>query len=97
MSHPTPSFIEAAEVAALIGLTDGPAFLRRRRALEAQGFPAPFPSTARPRRWRRDSVLAWAEAAARLAEQGLAPAVAGAAANDLAHLRAVARAAGFVS
>lgn len=57
----TPFFIDAAAVAQLIDLPDGDALLRRRQALQAQGFPAPLPWSARPLKWSRAAVLAWAE------------------------------------
>lgn len=64
------TFITASAVAALIGLADGPAFLRARERLEElQGFPLPMPTSRRPLRWRRDQVAAWADAQGRPAAQ----------------------------
>jgi hypothetical protein len=82
-----PLFVRAAEAATLLGLPDAAALLRRRAALEAMGFPAPMPHSARPLLWRRDSVAAWAQAASQLAADGRQPFVAGGEANDAAMAR----------
>lgn len=59
-------FIQANDVAELIGLPDGAAFLRRRDTLERDhGFPPPMPTSARPLIWRRARVAAWVEAQGR--------------------------------
>ncbi|SFY18191.1 hypothetical protein SAMN04244548_02974 [Paracoccus pantotrophus] len=61
MTRSAPTFIATAEVAQLLGLSDG-GFLRQRPRLEeAAGFPEPMPHSRRPLRWRRDQVLAWIE------------------------------------
>jgi hypothetical protein len=66
-----PPFIRAPEVAGLIGLPDGPAFLRRRRDLEDRaGFPLPMPFRV-PLIWRRDQVESWLQAQGR--PRGLTP------------------------
>jgi predicted DNA-binding transcriptional regulator AlpA len=59
-------FITAETVAQLVGLVDGPAFLRQRDRLTADhAFPQPMPTAFRPMRWRRVEVEAW------VARQGL--------------------------
>ncbi len=56
-------FITASEVAALLGLTDAPAFHRQRDRLEDDhDFPIPMPQCRRPFLWRRDQVQAWIDA-----------------------------------
>lgn len=53
-------FIGAAEVAHLLGIASGTAFLARRADLQGRlGFPAPAPWQKRPLLWRRDSVETW--------------------------------------
>lgn len=87
-----PDFIDARRVAALLGLEGARPdlmLLQRRAVLEAQGFPLPMPTSARPLLWRAASVRAWLDAAALLAEVGERPRVAGAAANDRAFQRAM--------
>lgn len=60
-----PTFIPTAQVAQLLGLSDG-GFLRQRPRLEDEvGFPEPMPHSRRPLRWRRDQVLAWIDAQGR--------------------------------
>ena len=55
------TFITTAQVAELLGLSDG-CFLRQRIRLEDQdGFPEPMPHSRRPLRWRRDQVQNWIE------------------------------------
>ena len=55
-----PLFIDAADIAELLGLADRAAFLRRYPSLyRDHGFPDPMPHSRRPLRWRRDQVLAW--------------------------------------
>jgi len=56
-----PPFIAADQVAQLIGMTNGRAFLRERARLEDDTlFPLPMPTTTnRNLRWRTDEVLAW--------------------------------------
>lgn len=62
------TFITAEEVAQLLELANGNAFLRRREELErAHYFPAPMPVPQRPMRWRASAVSAWLDA------QGNAP------------------------
>ena len=57
------TFIGAAEVAHMMGLTSASAFLTRRAVLEAtRGFPSPVPWSKRPLMWRRDSVQRWVDA-----------------------------------
>ncbi len=57
-------FIDKDEVAQMIGLPDGRAFLRQRARLETEaGFPAPMPTTPLPRFWRRSAIAAWLETA----------------------------------
>ena len=54
------TFINSDEVAGLLGLTDGSAFLRRRDRLEAEDlFPLPMPQSRRPMLWKADEVQAW--------------------------------------
>lgn len=61
-----PPFIQADDVAALIGLPDGAAFLRRRDRLERDSaFPRPMPTSQRPLIWRRDNVQAWVQSQGR--------------------------------
>lgn len=61
MTTAAPTFIATAQVAQLLGLSDG-GFLRQRPRLEDEaGFPEPMPHSRRPLRWRRDQVLAWIE------------------------------------
>lgn len=56
-----PIFITTAQVAGMLGLSDG-GFLRQRTRLEdADGFPEPMPHCRRPLRWRRDQVQSWIE------------------------------------
>lgn len=58
-------FIQADDVADLIGLPDGAAFLRRRDRLERDtGFPKPLPTSLRPLIWHRARVDAWLTAQA---------------------------------
>lgn len=62
---PEPIFIDAHDVARILGLPDDLAFLRRRAELEDRhGFPLSLPYWKRPLKYRRDAVVAW------LAEQG---------------------------
>lgn len=59
MSRP---FADAATVAALLGLPDRSAFLRRRDDLENQhGFPLPMPHSRRPLMWRASQIRAWVQ------------------------------------
>jgi hypothetical protein len=54
------TFIDAREIAQLLGLPDGAAFLRRRTDLEDHhGFPIPMPHWKRPIKYRRDQVMHW--------------------------------------
>jgi predicted DNA-binding transcriptional regulator AlpA len=54
------TFITSDEVAGLLGLTDGAAFLRRRERLEGDElFPLPMPHSQRPLLWKADEVRAW--------------------------------------
>lgn len=53
----------ADEVATILGMASGPAFLRRRAVLEADhGFPLPGAQSLRPMVWRREQVEYWAAA-----------------------------------
>ena len=53
-------YIQADEVAALIGLDDGAAFLRRRARLEREAqFPKPMPTSLRPLLWQRARIEGW--------------------------------------
>lgn len=62
------TFITAEEVAQLLELPNGNAFLRRRDELERDhDFPAPMPVPLRPMRWRASAVRGWLNA------QGNAP------------------------
>lgn len=47
----------AGEVAVLLGLPSGRAFLARVRRMRGHGFPASVPGCGR--RWDRDAILAW--------------------------------------
>lgn len=58
-------FLDADEVASLLGMEGGAVFLRRRARLQDDGFPEPMPGHRRPLRWREDQVLAWIEASGR--------------------------------
>jgi predicted DNA-binding transcriptional regulator AlpA len=59
-------FITADDVAQLVGLVDGAAFLRQRTRLERHhDFPAPMPTSMRPMIWRRSEVVAWVQAQGR--------------------------------
>lgn len=63
MTRTTRTFIDAGEVADLLGLTDRFAFLHRReRLMRDDGFPPPMPHSARPLLWRRSQVEAWIDA-----------------------------------
>ena len=54
------TFIEADEVAGLIGYRSGATFKQHRRELEdTHGFPVPMPTSLRPLLWRREEVEAW--------------------------------------
>lgn len=56
----TSLFVDAANVAALLEMPSGPAFLARHAALTRDhGFPAPLPWTRSPLKWRRADVIAW--------------------------------------
>ena len=56
-------FIQADDVAGMIGLDDGAAFLRRRARLERdEGFPKPLPTSLRPLIWHRCQVEGWLSA-----------------------------------
>lgn len=93
----TPTYIESAEVARLLGFEGkrpGLQFLARRSRLEAQGFPQPLSWTASPLKWDRAAVEAWIAAARRLAAEGAQPRVEGAEPNDAAFARAMAGRAG---
>lgn len=60
LSEPTPIFITAAEVAALLEYDTPRQFQRQRARLTAEeGFPLPIPLNKRTLRWRRDDVIAW--------------------------------------
>lgn len=55
-------FIDAGEVAEILGVKDREAFLRRRADLEKDHeFPLPMPQLLRPMLWRRSQVVEWAE------------------------------------
>lgn len=55
-----PLFLSSDQVASVIGLPDGGAFLRIRPRLERENFfPPPMPTSRRPMRWRQDEVTAW--------------------------------------
>lgn len=58
-----PLFLNSFQVAAQLGLPDGPAFLRQRARLERDhAFPQPMPTFAfRCLRWRADQVAYWVE------------------------------------
>lgn len=56
--QPGELVLDAAGVAALIGLPSEDAFYRRRPALEAEGFPKKLPGLPR---WSRACVLRWIE------------------------------------
>lgn len=65
------TFIEAPEVAALLGLSLQ-SFLRGRLGYETHlGFPPPMPHTRRPLKWRADQVTAWIEAQGRAGRHAL--------------------------
>jgi hypothetical protein len=54
------TFIDAKEVAQLLGLPDAAAFMRRRIYLEDfNGFPLPVPHWKRPVKYRADQVQHW--------------------------------------
>ena len=60
MSTASAEFIEAPDVAALLDLPSGEAFLAKRRGLERDhGFPKPMVWSLRPMKWRADRVRAW--------------------------------------
>ena len=64
-------FLEAADVAAEVGLGNAHQFLSRRRAMERDhDFPAPMPHILRPLLWRASEVRAW------VGRQGLPPSAA---------------------
>ncbi|MBZ4023154.1 hypothetical protein CKO11_11860 [Rhodobacter sp. TJ_12] len=55
-----PAFVDAAQVAAMLGHDDPAEFLRRRIELEDNhGFPIPLPHWKRPLKWRADQVALW--------------------------------------
>lgn len=58
IKQPADLVLDAAGVAALIGLPSEDAFYRRRAALEASGFPQKLPGLPR---WSRACVLRWIE------------------------------------
>lgn len=69
-----PDFLDADQVARILGLTDGGAFLRRRDRLERETlFPPPLPITRRTLRWRADEVQAWLDRQGRALPQPLPP------------------------
>lgn len=71
-------FITSEEVAVLLDLPDGPAFLRRREELEDEHrFPPPMPHSRRPLLWRDDQVKAWIETQGVPAATGFAAAMTG--------------------
>ncbi|MBW4710703.1 hypothetical protein KX928_23180 [Roseobacter sp. YSTF-M11] len=54
------AFVDKEDVAQIIGLNSGTAFLRIRARLEQEhDFPLPLPTCQRPLRWRREEVAAW--------------------------------------
>lgn len=58
----TRAFIQAPEVAAMIGLPSGFAFLMKRARLQSEHlFPLPMPHSQRPLRWKADEVQAWVQ------------------------------------
>lgn len=67
-----PIFLDADQVAQMLGLSDGGAFLRRRERLQADTlFPPPLPITRRTYRWRADEVEAWLDRQGRAQPQPL--------------------------
>jgi predicted DNA-binding transcriptional regulator AlpA len=64
-------FLNSGEVAQLLDLSSGNAFLARRADLEEKGFPLPCAWSARPMKWRSEQVRAWID------RQGLPRAVGG--------------------
>ena len=58
-----PIFVNASDVAQMLGLTSASSFLGRRAHLEETlGFPTPVPWSKRPMMWRRESVQRWVDA-----------------------------------
>ncbi len=60
-----PDFITASQVAQLLDMPNGNAFLWHRPRLEDMGFPLPLPWARNPMKWRADQVRHW------IAGQGL--------------------------
>lgn len=55
-------FIQAPEVARMVGFYSADAFLMNRHRLEdEEGFPMPLPTSRRPLKWRRTEVQAWVD------------------------------------
>lgn len=52
-------FLNSTEVAQLLDLPSGNAFLARRADLEEKGFPLPCTWSARPMKWRAEQVTGW--------------------------------------
>lgn len=69
-----PVFLTTDQVANVLGLDSGAAFLRQRPRLETETlFPLAMPHARRPFRWRADEVLAWVDRHGRPAMPGVAP------------------------
>lgn len=69
-----PLFLTTDQVATVIGLDSGAAFLRQRGRLETETlFPLAMPHARRPFRWKADEVLAWVDRHGRPAAPDVAP------------------------
>lgn len=63
-------FIEAPDVAGMVGFHSADAFLLNRHRLEdEEGFPLPLPTSRRPLKWRRTEVQAWVDGMGRPKDQ----------------------------
>lgn len=67
-------FVQAPEVAALIGLPSAHALLVKRARLERdQLFPLPMPHSRRPLIWKADEVQAWVDRHGNAGQIGINP------------------------
>jgi predicted DNA-binding transcriptional regulator AlpA len=68
-------FVQAPEVAKLIGLASAAALLVKREKMEREYlFPLPMPHQSRPLIWKADEVQAWVDRHGRAGRVGIDPA-----------------------